>query len=504
MNYFEEGERLKGVFESLIRQHKRTKKRVVESREMDSDALKRHEEVRVEIMRFFEENHSFIRPRKNSFGVFSVEDFVKFRSRESYLPMPGGGFESRMHVDRGDMYRRNTVSGILPFHGESRPWSRPFGESEYEERNKLGFREEYEARRREPVFGEGYGELYNPNDDLNMFLGPGIDMSRRNESVDSYGDRTGFPGSRMPMYREQEGFRPDDAYHDFQRRRMGYSPPMARQDFSSGFQFVSNMGMGHPEAEWYPRMNASVFQGSPGMQPGFRKQSSFSPQTLEMHLGHGAPHSLARNIPPASTFVPSPAAYSAKGNQLFNVLNEAHPSRSFLYGTIQPKEKARRPRLQRPVQNMYRADMASVLKMEVPGTAGRGDMDQADLWKEMEESVNSLPLRKKDEEKHESVEKERTLEDVIEIVGSHEPIDGETRDFVYELCDSFLEHVMHMSCALAYHRNKSAVEKSDIRLALKTEADLELHDDLIHGSLKNDTDEHVKRLRIIDKDSRRY
>lgn len=143
MNYFEEGERLKAAFDSLIMQHKKTKK-ALESNGMDEEALRKHEDVRAEIMRFFRENHGFIRPRKNSFGAFSVEDFVKSKVREtaSFSNWMGdrGPVEDPYVPDarrypspyegRGDVvHRRNTVSGVLPFYGPSSPstsvWRNP-------------------------------------------------------------------------------------------------------------------------------------------------------------------------------------------------------------------------------------------------------------------------------------------------------------------------------------------------------------------------------------------
>jgi histone H3/H4 len=95
----------------------------------------------------------------------------------------------------------------------------------------------------------------------------------------------------------------------------------------------------------------------------------------------------------------------------------------------------------------------------------------------------------------------KTLEDVIEIVGEHEPIGERARAFIYELCDGFIEHIIHVSCALAHHRKKSTVELCDIRLSLKTEVGLEFIDSPFQMPVRQESDEHAKKIKQIQRDN---
>lgn len=632
MNYFEEGERLKAEFDSLVRQHKRSKKKILEGNNVDKDLLSKHERVRVGIMKFFEKNHSFIRPRKGSFGVFSVEDFVKCRVREAASfsvldgamgstkfigsPTPGEVYPCGLYGGgNGTMHRRDTVGEVSSRHFAN-PNS-PF-DANHVQGSYFGFWDDFnpDSRQRSQEMqgmddvdredgarhilerGGGFGlsrtdylnQMPYTNVDLRSPMpsmgaqedfvhrgmsenmpSPDIDAGRGrrrefvglNSSGMYMGDgvHSGFLGGRMnsPHFHQQaQGNLP------FVGTRMPSSPSVVGRGLSDpNFQFVSNFGMSPSEN---PVENRCV---RPGLFPdacyrnGYNSEAGSFPyrrmyfpfmggqtppvQSFPTNVPdvHSMPsHSLARNIPPASTFAQTPdghtpISYLTQGPQLFNALNGKYPSDLYIHGSFQsrvsdsmPREKRGR-KLGRGPADDRKPSTSSTSGLPIDGLVhdvfippvpkASGYANEADMgWKEARQELVAGRDEVRDDanfqddshldldmpntdvsavniaiEGANNTAPDKTIEDIINITGPHNPIDPETRKFIYELCDGFLDHIMHMSCALAYHRNKSVVEICDIKLSLKTEVDLELPEDSFDVSTRTESDEHVKRLKMI-------
>lgn len=717
MNYFEEGEKLKAMFDTLIKQHKKTKKKTLESNNVNKETLDKHEECRLELMRFFEQDHSFIRPRKNSFGVFSVEDFVKFKTREaesllkSTDMMSNGYFDEKLYRgrfqnDRNEMmYRRNTISGVFPFphgvDGTSRnyTWNNQqghfpmmgdhitrypgegigFGErnaSHYKSpsaQNDIFTWSSFEGRgsQQERTSGKTMFEMGEfqgdgqvsikqggvlgsrnlDNDELNQFLGSGFDFSNKRLDAEALnqGDfisdhMHGIPsrtranpgdmvkGGRMEFFTgfEAPSMHMRDMFHNngFLGGRTGppysytsqgegasdgmraaYSPPIGRQDLlGSNFRFVSNLEVNpyrkypnEDSIERSPRFNlfynrtADIHRRSNSNTKGF---SSLYQQAYEPFRDGSVPtpqffppfgmnpndlvpnistHPLARDIPPASNFThtsgePVAASYGVQeGAQLFNVIGGKYPSQTCLYGTLQCNNSlASKPKGRRGRKPKNRGLMQTPYDFGISGSFASGRMfgqdwltssdmvfKNPDFDKKITEDVSETSekvLRQRQdttdlglESRFETVSRElfgdqdmvnpememfnpsrkceeegfdrrvpeldsgvmienvsgssRKIEDILEITGLDDPIDNETKVFIYELCDGFIEHMMHMSCALAYHRNKNTVEMCDVRLTLKTEVGLEFPEDFVYPLIRSESEEHVKKMKMIEKDN---
>ncbi|EQB60740.1 transcription initiation factor tfiid subunit taf12 [Vairimorpha apis BRL 01] len=78
MNYEHEGQKIKEQFNMLIKQYKKHEKRKSETHHLDPEFQLKDEQLNAEISLFYKKYGNFIRKRKNSIGVFSVEDFVAY------------------------------------------------------------------------------------------------------------------------------------------------------------------------------------------------------------------------------------------------------------------------------------------------------------------------------------------------------------------------------------------------------------------------------------------
>lgn len=644
MNYFQEGERRKAVFDSLVKEHKKTKKRIAESQSEDRDAVDRCEEIRTRIMKFFEENHNFIRPRKNSLGVFSVEDFVKFKAREglsSFMSSDannwgfGGtgsatGFWNSMHPGypyeglNGMIRRKSTANGVFPFYKGMDVQQVPARDG-YPDGVKHAGTFESGGGGHEGSGGDrssGSGErvekqctsqenemlkLYDANgrviDQIFGSKGSMPDAEQGTELKPSFA-RFDTPGTYMQDGTYYSGFlggRMNAPYgHYFQGQQGGsfvgmrttYSPPTRGDFFNRNFRFVSNMGIDprgtppNPDQNegknrfdlfcsktpnlYYKSGHSSKTSEPPHTQASgiFKNERGpgmqfFSPFFGQSDGGNWSPsHSLARSIPPASTFsqISRANVHPRPGNDGGLVFGMSGGRSSIkpqacgnLHSWTSPdsggkSRRGRKSKTQELLQDLHGAVLSPAAAVEAIGnrserdnftssnstsrwsggtregtssSGGRcGEVPQTqssgDVLEEPQDTKVFGDDTLRNEERSEGgspgsstsnttgcLVEPRTVEDIIEITGPHEPICDEARRFIYELCDSFVEHVMHMSCALAYHRNKDTVEICDVKMTLKTEVDLEFPDDLVHSPVRNESEDHIKRLQMVERDNYR-
>nr|AGE96142.1 hypothetical protein ECU10_0930 [Encephalitozoon cuniculi] len=537
MNFFEEGKRLKGIFDDLVKQHKKSKRRIVDNKNVSREMLGAYEENRMKLMHFFEMHSRFIRPRKNSVGIFSVDDFVKTKTRESAMFSEGGGLgaegraeilgprERPCHwggmsdVGCGAVYGVNYREFPGMLHMQGRVSGGRWGITEHgrfmwmglgsmgypsmgmqrsvgwdwrpvnflgQSRNANGFfgAWPYGMEVKSKDFGEGCG-MYgiHMNQGLRArgqeMMGLGImaggvygihDGRSKRRLVDRYGvpgDEVQFRTGGKRVLSPNIGF-----LHGMERYEASEMPPPTEWAGSNGLHVLP----GRREEVLRPIFRCpspESYRGEPshldyrnGMALNAQGRGRF-PGTCSIYPENPGKRWCSTGYPQGLVHKGGKMSWALVDRDMENTLCSAPDGGSASEGRDKGHLSCR--------DDLWRLDITPNLEEEQHGGVSE---------KEKEENEKTSPAGSRsngrDEPSNEfscvGYEVDPDTKTIEDLVGDGN-IDKEAKTFIYELCDGFVDHIIHMSCALAYHRQKDTVEVCDVKLALKTEVGIELPSD---------------------------
>ncbi|AFN83897.1 transcription initiation factor TFIID subunit [Encephalitozoon romaleae SJ-2008] len=509
MNFFEEGERLKAIFDGLVKQHKKSKRKVVDNKNVSKEILQEYEENRLKLTYFFRMHSKFIRSRKNSVGIFSIDDFVKARTEEAAMVSSKDGvigeeravmgFSMGRPVDWNGVSGRGGMSygtsrgepfymqGTIP-HGRWRMpmeqggpmWMGPMGYpiTGRQERTPLwgpagfprqnGSIEGFPYARPHWMRYRSFNGVY---DDHGMWTTPGSRINRQ---------YTGFGVGGECIY-DMDGRFPNGYEISRTEERYGMTEkiPMPSSAWGSSRGDERRMnGMG-PPIGWiegnrmygpYGRREEIPRPGPPHLIfPGYSDYGSgTTPQTYKGGSS-AAVCSLYPEIPgKRRCFGQYTQNFTCKDEEIGMARTEI-PKADILDET--PVSLERSEIYSSNLEDLWRLDIMSE-KEETRDVAKKDDSEIA-FSKDLLRNGSEGPKGEFSDVNREADSDVETIEDLIE----RKDIDEEVKEFIYELCDGFVDHIIHMSCALAYHRKKDVVELCDVKLALKTEVGIEVPED---------------------------
>ncbi|WEL39663.1 transcription initiation factor TFIID subunit TAF12 [Encephalitozoon hellem] len=524
MNFFKEGERLKAIFDNLVKQHKKSKRRVVDNKNVSKEMVQEYEENRLRLTHFFKMHSRFIRPRKNSVGIFSIDDFVKARTEAVMLSSKEGlgteerarmGFSVGMPMDWNRMNDRVAVNygmpgggplympGVIPDGRWGVPmeqgmpiWMGPMGQPiiRGQERaslwNPMPFPRQSEGvggfhgvqphgveyRGFNGVYG-GYGMYMEPRlRDNGQHVGLGM------EEGNVYGMYGGFPSG-------------------CERNRFGERYRVAGKTVVSpktGFSYISDergvSGARQP-TNWVG--GGQLYSTSRKKEEAMMSHHTVSPGNLSYING------IAPEVCRGNSFATTCSLYPEVPGK--RRCSAQHPQSPTNRGEVEREavEKVPEDRILDEIMvgsdclekgEMYSCNLEDLWRLDIllgsekeQGCDGI-EKNEIELPKDLQNNNGRDPNGELCNVNGNAGSDVKTIE---ELIGCKD-IDKDVKAFIYELCDGFVDHIIHMSCALAYHRKKDVVELCDVKLALKTEVGIEVPED----------DEDLKNVSTESKEKR--
>ncbi|ADM12413.1 transcription initiation factor TFIID subunit TAF12 [Encephalitozoon intestinalis ATCC 50506] len=496
MNFFKEGERLKAIFDDLVKQHKKSKRKVVDNKNVSKEMLQTYEENRMKLMHFFEMHSRFIRPRKNSIGIFSVDDFVKVKTSESMMFPKKEDFrrEGRpgMPFSVGRPMQWGGMNGREPFYIQDRiPTQGWKGCGRDGKPMWMGFGGYPGAPGQESIL-RGWGPMNFLHQNSRGFFGAG---SYEMEGGSFEGEHGSYgygirmaPGPGVRRRFDIGGGGPSDGYGMFPKRR----PP----DMDSKTAEVSKMGFPH-EREEIGRNGVPPSMSWTGSRrpyiPTERREEMIRPPFYYPILGgYGYPvhgNGTFPGVPVEETFATACSIYpeTSRKEQHFVKYPQSFPGSDVIDWMPEKKSSKTKTPKETKVPTSPKENESSISGKEDPWRLDITtdlekrklcDEDQGRDENKEKASFADFPDGKNNSHGELSTNhgKDLNIMTIEDLIGD-KTIDKDAKEFIYELCDGFVDHIIHMSCALAYHRKKNTVEVCDVKLALKTEVGIELPSD---------------------------
>lgn len=491
MNFFEEGERLKAIFDDLVKQHKKSKRKVVDNKNVSKEMLQEYEENRMRLTHFFKMHSKFIRSRKNSVGIFSIDDFVKARTEEAAM------------VSSKDGVIREERTGMGFSMGRPVDWNGA------NDRGGMS----YGTNRGEPFYMQGtvpHGRWRVPmGQGRPMWMGPmGHPIVREQERTPLWGPM-GFPRQIGGFLDARPHWMGDRSFSGVHGGHGMWMAPGRINGQYTGFD-IGRGGMHDTHGRFpngYERSRAEERYGMNGMGPpmGWREGNRlYGPDERREEITRPGPPHLT--FPGCPDYGSSTAPQAYKGNN-FAPICSLYPdipgkrqcSAQYTQNFMWKDKEFGMPRTEKidkasiidetvvtaPVSlersEIYSSNLEDLWRLDImPG------LEKEEAWDGAKKNNGEIVLSKdllkngregpKDEFSDVNREADSDVETIEDLIGRND-IDKEVKEFIYELCDGFVDHIIHMSCALAYHRKKNVVELCDVKLALKTEVGIEVPED---------------------------
>lgn len=491
---------LRDYYENLIKAHKKLSKRLeifkLKNLDMQSNEyakiVNEFNLVNVNINEFNNKFGKFIKKRKNSLGKFNIELFLNAGGDK---PIKKNN-ETEDNDTNGEKDRKKgRKRGVKGMNNDMNENFNPnaFNEQRNMVSNFDGYKRQGPGENVNDVFGNNF---YEKNIYPGMVTNPINNMNSRNLNEN-------LPRGTTPKMKsdEEKGIK-----HPAIQNRMVMNFPansprpenMGRMNspYMPNRQMINQKAMTNPY--YNPHMNTphvnnyqmNMPYNYQHMSPPFSNNQMFGRNEEGMNMN--------KNFPIYSPYVQnahrSPMQQFPKKSPMNFQENFVNPNEVFDPNYIKNKQSAVMPDSNFPSS----VKSSSMVFPKQFNKSPEENLPKENLKEETCQFLGTTTFCKLSDKEDDS-----EIQNKLEMILGDIKLKDETKMYIKETCDVLIENICYISCMFAKNRNKEYLEEDDIKLALKTEYNIEFPDSVFRKKTCESELTHEKRIALLEKEKKK-